>query len=84
MKARTIKLIWRDLSGPTGPKNADDFYKKQEVLQEYASAILAAKDRRRIKAIGSKYLRLAAEGEMKKEEFIGFLHNAACYENWNT
>lgn len=59
-----------------------DFPHKQEAAREYAQAILDADDKRRVRAIGRKYLLLAAEGEMEAEQFVGFLKNAAIFEQW--
>ena len=60
----------------------EDYPHKKEAAREYAQAILSAEDKRRIKAIGRKYLLLAADGEMEAEQFVGFLKNAAIYEHW--
>jgi hypothetical protein len=82
MSSKGIRRAWRKLDGRTGPHSLEDFPQKQEAAREYAQAILSADDKRRIKAIGRKYLVLAAEGEMEAEQFVGFLKNAAIYEHW--
>jgi curved DNA-binding protein CbpA len=82
MSSERIKEAWRKLGGRTGPQSMKDFGHKREAAREYAQAILSTEDKRRIKAIGRKYLILAAEGEMEAEQFVGFLKNAAIYEHW--
>ena len=82
MSSQKIRTAWRKLDGRTGPHSMEDFPQKKEAAREYAQAILSAEDKRRIKAIGRKYLILAAEGEMEAEQFVGFLKNAAIYEHW--
>lgn len=82
MSSGRIRAAWNKLDGRTGPHSMEDFPRKKAAAREYAQAILAAEDKRRIKAIGRKYLVLAAEGEMQAEQFVGFLKNAAIYEHW--
>jgi len=60
----------------------EDFPHKKEAAREYAQAVLAADDKRRIRAIGRRYLILAADGEMEAAQFVGFLRNAAIFEHW--
>jgi hypothetical protein len=82
MSSKAIKTAWQRLDGPTGPNSMKDFHVKKDALQTYSKAILAAEDKKRIKAIGRKYLLLAADGELTKEQFVGFLKNASIYEHW--
>ena len=82
MSAAKIRVAWRKLDGRTGPHSMVDFPHKKEAAKDYAQAILAANDKARIKAIGRKYLKLAADGEMEAEQFVGFLTNAVTYEHW--
>ena len=82
MSSGRIRAAWKKLDGRTGPHSMEDFPQKKEAAREYAQAILSAEDKRRIKAIGRKYLILAADGEMEAEQFVGFLKNAAIYEHW--
>ena len=82
MSSNAIQAAWRKLDGRTGPHSREDFPHKKEAAKEYAQAILAANDKRRIRAIGRKYLQLAAEGEMEAKQFVGFLKNAAIFEHW--
>ena len=82
MSFERIITAWRKLDGRTGPRSMEDFPHKKEAAREYAQAILSADDKRRIRAIGRKYLILASEGEMEAEQFVGFLKNAAIYEHW--
>ena len=82
MGSDRIRAAWGKLDGPTSPHSMEDFPHKKEAARAYAQAILSADDKRRIRAIGRKYLVLAAEGEMNAEQFVGFLKNAAIYEHW--
>lgn len=82
MSSETIRTAWRKLEGRTGPHSREDFPHKREAAREYAQAVLSADDKRRIRAVGRKYLILAAEEELEAEQFVGFLKNAAIYEHW--
>jgi hypothetical protein len=76
MDEKAIRNAWREIGKYTG-----EYFERRETefrnaCKNYARSILEAQDEKRIQAIGLKYIRKAAEGELNLKQLSNLYTSA--------
>jgi hypothetical protein len=80
MDNKKIREAWHNLEKHFGPSYFGQDSKLKNFAQIYASLVLEADDKERIKFIGKKHLNKVANKELDGKQFDSFLNNVIQYE----